>query len=124
MIFRGLHEAITRGLVRACHDLSEGGLAVAAAEMAFAGGIGADLNLARGLADEVMLFSESATRFLVEVKPEHAGDFTACFDNELAIPLGTTGAEPRLRIAGASGEWIIWSALDDLKEAWQKPLRW
>src|SRR5262249_53357141 len=42
-IFRALHGAMARGLVRACHDLSEGGLAVAAAEMAFAGGIGADL---------------------------------------------------------------------------------
>ena len=40
-LFRGVHEAMLRGLVRACHDLSEGGLAVAAAEMAFAGGIGA-----------------------------------------------------------------------------------
>ena len=35
------------GLVRACHDLCEGGLAVAAAEMAFAGGIGADISAAR-----------------------------------------------------------------------------
>src|SRR5262249_4065172 len=39
-IFRALHEAIRQGKVRACHDLSEGGLAVAAAEMAFAGGVG------------------------------------------------------------------------------------
>ncbi len=37
-IFRAVHQAISRGLVRACHDLSEGGLAVAAAEMAFAHG--------------------------------------------------------------------------------------
>src|SRR5437870_1869447 len=42
-IFRRQHDAIARGLVRSCHDLSEGGLAVAAAEMAFAGGVGADL---------------------------------------------------------------------------------
>src|SRR5207244_1046780 len=42
-LFTRLHDAIAAGLVRSCHDLSEGGLAVAAAEMAFAGGIGADL---------------------------------------------------------------------------------
>src|SRR5262249_25201783 len=42
-VFRGLHKAITEGRVRACHDLSEGGLAVAAAEMAFAGGFGMDI---------------------------------------------------------------------------------
>ena len=40
--FAAVHRAIDAGLVRACHDLSEGGLAVAAAEMAFAGGLGAD----------------------------------------------------------------------------------
>ena len=58
------------GLVRSCHDLSEGGLAVAVAEMAFAGGVGADLTEladADALPDEVLLFSESTTRFVVEV---------------------------------------------------------
>ena len=44
--FAALHKAIYTGLVRACHDLSEGGLAVAAAEMAFAGGLGARISLA------------------------------------------------------------------------------
>ena len=44
--FAALHKAIYSGLVRACHDLSEGGLAVAAAEMAFAGGLGAKISLA------------------------------------------------------------------------------
>src|SRR5262249_26114934 len=42
-IFQGLHAAMRRGLVRSCHDLSEGGLAAAVAEMVFAGGIGADI---------------------------------------------------------------------------------
>ena len=45
--FAAVHAAIDAGLVRACHDLSEGGLAVAAAEMAFAGGCGASVDLAR-----------------------------------------------------------------------------
>jgi hypothetical protein len=43
--FAAMHQAIHAGLVRACHDLSEGGLAVAAAEMAFAGGLGAKIRL-------------------------------------------------------------------------------
>src|SRR5439155_15043389 len=71
-----LHEAIRQGLVRSCHDLSEGGLAVAVAEMAFAGGIGADLTHIRpaGIYDPeaVLLFSESTTRFIVEVTVESA----------------------------------------------------
>ncbi|MBN1395641.1 MAG: phosphoribosylformylglycinamidine synthase, partial [Pirellulales bacterium] len=43
--FAALHSAISNGLVRACHDLSEGGMAAAAAEMAFAGGLGAKISL-------------------------------------------------------------------------------
>ncbi len=43
--FDALHRAIYKGLVRSCHDLSEGGLAAAVAEMAFAGGYGAKIDL-------------------------------------------------------------------------------
>ncbi len=45
-VFEAMHGAIGQGLVHSCHDLSEGGLAVAAAEMAFAGGWGVEINLA------------------------------------------------------------------------------
>jgi phosphoribosylformylglycinamidine synthase subunit PurSL len=127
-VFRKLHEAIVRGLVSSCHDLSEGGLAVAVAEMAFAGGVGADLALAGSgapLPDEVLLFSESATRFVVEVEPGKADEFQACLGAEVPLgKLGQTVKEPRLRIAGSGGEWVIWAQLDQLKEAWQAPMRW
>jgi phosphoribosylformylglycinamidine synthase len=128
-IFQGLHRAIQQGLIRACHDLSEGGLAVAVAEMAFAGGIGADLTNLRGIADketdEVLLFSESTTRFVVEVAPANAAAFTECLGSEVpAVQIGQTVPQPRLRITGVAGEWVVWAQLADLKEAWQKPLRW
>ncbi|MCS6865453.1 MAG: AIR synthase-related protein, partial [Gemmataceae bacterium] len=124
-IFRAVHAAIIQGLVRACHDLSEGGLAVAIAEMAFAGGIGADLTALPGsLSDEAKFFSESPTRFLVEVKPEHAAAFEACCAGVPVVGVGRTVAEPRLRMAGSDGQWQIWVKLATLKEAWQKPLRW
>jgi phosphoribosylformylglycinamidine synthase subunit PurSL len=125
-LFRRLHEAIVRGLVRACHDLSEGGLAVAAAEMAFAGGVGADLT-GRGpsdLPDPVWLFAESTSRFLVEVPPALAPAFIECLADVPHVQVGTTVKEPRLRIGGANGEWVIWAALSDLKEAWRRPLAW
>ncbi|MCI0351217.1 MAG: hypothetical protein L0Z53_17475, partial [Acidobacteriales bacterium] len=73
--------------------------------------------------DPVALFSESTTRFIVEVSPAHEQTF-----RELAgagIPcllLGKTTAEKRLRIAGANGEWIVWLPLEQMKEAWQRPL--
>ena len=125
-IFAALHGAIKLGLVRSCHDLSEGGLAVAAAEMAFAGGIGADILRPAAwsdLSDEVFLFSESTTRFLLEVTTADAVRLEAHFGSLPLQRIGSTCKQPRLRITGKSGEWIVWSPLDQLKEAWQKPLR-
>jgi phosphoribosylformylglycinamidine synthase len=82
---KALGEAIRQGLVRACHDLSEGGLAVAAAEMALAGMLGVTLDvhqiqpagspLIQDAVEIIRLFSESASRFLVEVTPEQWGAF-------------------------------------------------
>jgi phosphoribosylformylglycinamidine synthase len=124
-VFAAVHRAIEQGLVRACHDLSEGGLAVAAAEMCFAGGIGADLALPPGaLSDDAKLFGESPSRFLVEVKPENTAKFESAVAGVPVARLGTTTAEPRLRVAGTNGEWLVWVKLGVLKEAWQKPLRW
>jgi len=82
-IVRALHRAMRDGLVRACHDLSEGGLGVAAAEMARAGRLGVRLDLSCVPRDpdvtraDVILFSESNGRFLVEVRPEDAAGFEA-----------------------------------------------
>jgi phosphoribosylformylglycinamidine synthase len=125
-VFRALHAAMHRGLIRSCHDLSEGGLATALAEMAFAGGIGADVTELRGgtQPDEVALFSESTTRFVIETTPANAAAVREVFAGLPLTELGRTVKEPRLRIVGANGEWIVWSNLSELKEAWQKPLRW
>jgi phosphoribosylformylglycinamidine synthase II len=126
-VFEAVHRAIYKGLVRSCHDCSEGGMAVALAEMAFAGGVGADvtgLGEMGTLPEPVKLFSESTTRFMVEVKPEKEASFRELFAGLPLVKLGITVADPRLRIAGSNGEWLIWVKLSELKEAWQKPLRW
>jgi len=79
-----LGEAIRRGMVRACHDLSEGGLAVAVAEMVIASQLGVALDVSHvpvnDAPDEaskttLRLFSESASRFIVEIAPEQWGTF-------------------------------------------------
>ena len=98
---------------------------MAVAEMCFAGGIGADITgLPGDISDEAKLFAESPTRFLVEVKPEHASAFEARFAGVPVARVGSTVSDPRLRIASANGEWLVWVKLAALKEAWQKPLRW
>jgi phosphoribosylformylglycinamidine synthase len=125
-IFPKIHEAIETGLVRACHDLSEGGLAAALAEMAFAGAVGADITSLGGsrLSDAALLFSESPTRFVLEVASDKLEALAKLCAGLPFTKLGQTCKETRLRIAGSSGEWLIWAPLRDLKEAWQKTLRW
>jgi phosphoribosylformylglycinamidine synthase len=76
------------------------------------------------LPDEVLLFSESATRFVIEVAPANVPAVRECFGDVPLSVLGRAVPQPRLRIAGANGEWLVWAELADLKEAWQKPLRW
>ena len=94
-----VHEAINAGLVRACHDLSEGGLGVAAAEMAFAGALGLRLDLAAvprtpGLDDDAtLLFSESPSRFLVELRPADAPAFEAALAGLPCARIGEVTAE-------------------------------
>jgi phosphoribosylformylglycinamidine synthase len=124
---RRLHRAIRAGTVRACHDCSEGGLAVAAAEMAFAGGIGltlelADLPAAPGLTTPAALFAESSGRFLVEVDEQDAAAFEAILSTDPALPwahAGRTGGE-YLRVSGRDGRAAIEGRLDALKRAWQR----
>jgi phosphoribosylformylglycinamidine synthase len=73
----------------------------------------------------VLLFSESTTRFVIEVTA--ANEARAAEVPWAEVPLlklGQTVKEPRLRIANRGGEWVVWASLADLKEAWQKPLRW
>jgi phosphoribosylformylglycinamidine synthase subunit PurSL len=127
-IFTALHDAIRKRLVRSCHDLSEGGLAIAAAEMAFAGGFGLDLTIeplsATDLRDAVLLFSESNTRFLIEVPPERMREVEAEFRGLPLRRLGTVTGDARLRIRGTGGALAIDSPIDELRAAWKQPLNW
>jgi len=126
--FAAIHRAINAGLVRACHDLSEGGLAVALAEMAFAGGFGANVQLTGlpcdgDLTIVARLFSESNTRFLCEVEPQYAATFEAAVAGVASARLGDVTDNNRLVIRLEDNN-VIESDLATLKEAWQKPLRW
>jgi phosphoribosylformylglycinamidine synthase len=119
--FHSLHQAIREGFVKSCHDVSDGGVAVALAEMAIAGNIGMDISgLAKacaGLDDTATLFGESPSRFLVEVEPSRVEDFLATMAGVDCHEIGTTIRETRLRIAGHDGSWIVWSPIADLRKA-------
>jgi phosphoribosylformylglycinamidine synthase II len=126
--FAAIHRAIGDGSIRSCHDLSEGGLAAAAAEMAFAGGLGVEVQLdavptADGsLSTTARLFSESNSRFLCEVVPELAAVFEGQFSGLPVAKIGVVTETKQVKIQ-SGGETLIDAANDQLKEAWQKPLR-
>ena len=129
--YRAYLKSVDAGLAASCHDLSDGGLAVAAAESAFAGGYGMRLDLAMVLwngaaaarSDEALLFSESASRLLVTVRPEQRCRFEELMGDTGWACIGMVTAEPLLAIAGISGSDVISAGLAELKEAWQAPLR-
>jgi phosphoribosylformylglycinamidine synthase len=127
-IFAAMARAIREGLVRSCHDLSEGGLAVAAAEMAFAGELGLQLNLDNlgTERNDVALFSESPSRFLVEIDEEQSQRFREMILNTgvALTPIGVFIPGGRLVVKGIRGNVVVDETIADLKEAWQKPLRW
>ncbi len=124
-----LSEAISRGLVRACHDCSEGGIGVAAAEMAFAGGYGMNLRMADVPGEDVdrndtILFSESNSRFIVEVQEESRAEFEQIMAGTAMATIGEITNDEDFKVYGLKGNPIVSTNIWDLKEAWQKTFRW
>ena len=135
-LLRALHGAMRAGLVRSCHDLSEGGLAVAAAEMVLAGGLGLKLDLAplpAPAADAseqvsqfsilnsqfIKLFSESPTRFLVEVRPGDADAFERALAGLPCARIGTVTRDAALVIQNAEDK-VLELDVEALRAAWRK----
>ncbi|MBL4885468.1 MAG: phosphoribosylformylglycinamidine synthase subunit PurL [Planctomycetaceae bacterium] len=127
-LFKSLHNSIQNRLIRSCHDLSEGGLAVAGAEMAFAGGLGLDLYLenlpADSLSDTATLFSESNSRFLIEVTPENTAQVEELFKDLPFAWIGAVSEEPHVSINSAQGKTLIQQPNSALKDAWQNKIQW
>lgn len=136
-IFEAVHRCIQAGWIAACHDLSEGGLAVAISEMAFAGRLGAALNIAtipvqapasgstpESIPDDLIrLFAESNSRFIVEVPPAAVADVQQAFHGLPIAEIGVVTAEPQLIIQ--SGDQTLANLdTETLRQRWQQPLKW
>jgi phosphoribosylformylglycinamidine synthase len=128
-IFAALHAAMREGLIRSCHDLSEGGLAVALAEMSFAGGCGVDVILTSiahqtGISDAAtLLFSESNSRFVLEVEASHREALFRQFASLPLVEIGRVADSRVIRIRDSSGP-VVEADWSELKRAWQRPLAW
>src|SRR5215475_9783548 len=129
-LYKALSQAMQRGLVSACHDCSDGGFGVAAAEMAFAGGLGMHLDL-RAMPrepditrDDTLLYAETASRFVVTVPPQHREAFLEALHGCTIGEVGHVLDATQFVVIGLRGDVVIASDIAELKEAWQCPLRW
>src|SRR3990172_1339287 len=123
--FRAVTKAIDSGFVKACHDISEGGLAVAAAEMALAGGYGVELDLKKVARraverDDFVMFSESNSRFLLEVPVKAKEDFEALMKGKVCAEIGEVINNPKLIITGLNSTRVVDASLSDLRKSWKK----
>jgi phosphoribosylformylglycinamidine synthase II len=141
--YRALHQAMRAGYVQACHDLSEGGLAVALAEMCLGGRLGAEIelsglkmedwapdaageaaasggaNLQSSIVNLVLLFSESNGRLLIEVAPEDAAAFEESFvAGPVPVRLGRVTSDPTLTIR-ADANPLTQLSIESMLGAWK-----
>jgi phosphoribosylformylglycinamidine synthase len=126
-LYMALSRAIEAGLVASCHDCSDGGLAVALAEVAFAGDLGLSVDLAkvpaRGIRrNDELLFSESQSRFVVTVAAGNGAAFERIMKGGACARAGRVTREKILKIRGLRGDTVVKENIAVLKRAWQKPL--
>jgi phosphoribosylformylglycinamidine synthase II len=125
-----LSEAISMGLVKACHDCSEGGIGVASAEMAFSGGYGMKIHLKNiphsddVVRNDTALFSESNSRFIVEVSKENQAEFEKIMSETDTAVIGEVSDSDEFIVYGLDGSIIVSANINGLKDTWQKTFKW
>ena len=120
-------ELIDRKLIVSCHDISDGGLGVAISEMAFTGGYGVEIWLSKvpyfdlEIRNDYILFSESNSRFLIEVKPDKVNEVEEVLKDIPHACIGKVIKEPKLIVYGIEGKVIIELSINELLKAWKTP---
>ncbi len=128
LIYKALFQAISRELVASAHGIYRGGLAVHLAFVAMGGGLGIFADLAKlpardFLQDNILLFSESAGRFIITIDPANQSAFEALFDGLPCALIGKVNAKADLVIQGKKGRIILSTPVKSLKQAWQRPFK-
>lgn len=124
-----IFKAISEGLIESCYDCSEGGIITSIAEMAFAGDKGVVINADAIKTSEKMtiaetLFSESNSRFVVEISPENISKFEKMFKNIAISKIGEVSDNKFLKIESKKLKISIKENIKNLQKAWQKTLQW
>lgn len=128
--YRTIYKAVQQNLINSCHDCSTGGLIIALAESAFGGGLGMQIdmkNIPHTLSKElhredVLLFSESASRLVVSIDPKNKDDFEEMFKNQSIGLIGVVRGS-KFEVFGLENQNIISEHIETLKESWQSTMR-
>ena len=125
-LYSGIARAMRSGCVVAAHDVSQGGLAVTLAEMAFSGGLGTQLDLTGafredGLTPVELLFGESPARLVLEVDKSRETEFLRLVKGLPVAEIGRVNEEPELSVHDG-GEELFSSDIGGLKACWKKEL--
>jgi phosphoribosylformylglycinamidine synthase len=121
-LYMEIMQANDQNLIESCHDISDGGMAVALAECTFGTNFGVDADISRfeGLSIPTILFSESHSRFIVSVKPENQNVFESLIGNDAWL-LGETTDSKQL-ILSYEKEKLIELSVDNLLKSWNNGL--
>lgn len=120
MLMRKLHQAIRSGWIRACHDISEGGLAVSIAEMSIGGLLGAQVQIPENkkISDGAFLFSESTSRWVLEIEPVKLSAVKKCFGS---LPFEVIGnVQKNLVLQIKSKKEILKASVTELQKLWNQ----
>ncbi len=124
-IFKKVNKGIRDRLFLSVHDISSGGLGVAIAEMGFSNGIGCEVflsNIESDLREDILLFSESNSRFIIEVGSDKHEEVEKLFDGIPHYLIGKTGGDFFIISDGNCD--IIKLPIDKLYNAWKEAVEW
>jgi len=124
LLYQRLSRAIEKGIISSCHSLSDGGLGVGLAKVAFAGELGMEVDLSKvprkGVErDDFLLFSESASRFIITVSSKNARDFEEIMKGSECASIGVLKSNGKFVIKGLDGRVIVSAKSSDLKQAYK-----
>jgi phosphoribosylformylglycinamidine synthase len=116
---------IDKKLVVSCHDISEGGLGVCLSEMCIGGNLGAEIdlsNVSEDLRSDFKLFSESNTRWVLEVKKEKQKDFekTLKENKTVFVKIGETKSDKI--VIKDNGKTIVDQKISVLRDIWKNTI--
>jgi phosphoribosylformylglycinamidine synthase len=125
--YNALSEATDKGLVNSAHTPTTGGLGVALAKSAFAGGFGMDIDLRKvpysgEKREDFLLFSQSNSRFVVTISPEKKEEFEATMNGTVYSQVGVVTDNNKLRFRGFDGKEMVNLRSDKAKSAWKSTL--